>query len=169
MKPLRHIACGLTLAIACCGEPPKKNEKAKTAESTGISTVDEVYGLSQGLVTDGLHLTVRGWLVADEDRAGYLIYNAVWDSFEPESKKGIPWITLKFQGQPSDYWIGQYTNVAGIIATESLPDGSRAVTLDQAKVVSERIETLEAIPYRINQAQQVGAGQPATQSRQAKE
>jgi hypothetical protein len=161
MQSLRQITFGLTVTIASCGDSPKNNEQSAAVEPSGVSIVAEVHGLSQGLAIDGFNFTVRGWLVADDKGSDYTLYNASWDPFEPESQNGIPRISLKFEEQPSDYWVGQYTTVAGIIVTEALPDGGRAVALDQAKVVSERVEGGEVIPYRITQAQQDGTGQPA--------
>lgn len=150
MQSLRHITFGLTVTVASCGDTPKNNEQSAATEPSEVSIVDEVYGLSRGLAIDGCNFTVRGWLVADDNGSDYTLYNAAWDPFEPESKDGIPRISLKFKDQPSDYWVSQYTNVAGIIVTEALPGGGRAVALDQAKVVSERSVDGQAIPYRIN-------------------
>ncbi len=153
MQSLRYITLGLTVTIASCGDTSKSNEQNSATEFSEVSIVDELYGLSQGLGTDGVNLTVRGWLVADDNGSEYTLYNAAFDPFEPESKDGIPSISLKFEEQPSDYWVGQYTNVAGIIVTKALPAGGRAVVLDKAKVVSKRSVDGQEIPYRIDQAE----------------
>jgi hypothetical protein len=155
MKYILLIACGIIAAISGCRGPDHTDESKSEGTPSGVSIVDEIYGLSQGLDTDGKSFTVRGWLVSDNEGDGYKLYNASWDPFDPRTKDGIPHLALKFTNYPpSEYWVGQYVNVSGRVVTEVSADGHRTVTLDEARVVSAKIKDGQVIPYRTKQAEQ---------------
>jgi hypothetical protein len=156
---LRMIWAPAAILVSCDGSHESRDDRSALSPKE-LSLVDEVYGLSQDLDTDGFEVTVRGWLHSNGKTNEYRLYNAAWDPFEPQTKKGVSYIVLNFEDLPSDFWIGQYTNVAGQVVTERKDTSDRIVTLVNATIVSTRIRDGEPIPFRIQEAEQDSGGDP---------
>ncbi|HEY8961345.1 MAG TPA: hypothetical protein VIM57_04005 [Luteolibacter sp.] len=118
------------------------------AQPPAVSTVEEIFYHSQALQMDGQPVALRGWFATDPGTGEFHLYHSGWDPFEPESRHSIPSIVLRFPTKPADadYWTGQYLNVQGTLATEPQTSGKRNVLLQDARIVSVRMNGDHGIP-----------------------